>query len=48
VTIAYINRIATAVPPNDVHAAFLNFAKSLLPDPSRSKLFERMAKKSDI
>jgi predicted naringenin-chalcone synthase len=48
VTIAYINRIATAVPPNDVHAAFLHFAKSLLPNPSRSALFERMAKKSEI
>lgn len=47
-TTAYINRIATAVPPHDVHAAFLQFAKSLLPKPSRSALFERMAKKSEI
>jgi predicted naringenin-chalcone synthase len=48
VTSVYINRIATAVPPNDVHAAFLEFAKSLLSPPSRVALFDRMAKKSDI
>jgi hypothetical protein len=30
VTEAYINRIATAVPPYDVHGRFLRFAASLL------------------
>jgi predicted naringenin-chalcone synthase len=48
VTSAFINRIATAVPPNDVHTAFLQFAKSLLPTASSMALFDRMAKKSDI
>jgi predicted naringenin-chalcone synthase len=48
VTSAYVNRIATAVPPNDVHTAFLQFAKSLLPNGSSAALFDRMAKKSDI
>lgn len=47
-TTAYINRIATAVPPNDVHAPFLQFAKSLLSKPSHMDLFDRMAKKSEI
>ena len=47
-TSAYINRIATAVPPNDVHKAFVEFAKSLLPPGSSVALFERMAKKSYI
>lgn len=47
-TSAYINRIATAVPPNDVHTAFLKFARSLLPNVSSAALFDRMAKKSDI
>ena len=47
-TSAYVNRIATAVPPNDVHMAFLQFAKSLLPSITHAALFDRMAKKSDI
>jgi alpha-pyrone synthase len=46
VTAAYINRIATAVPPNDVHATFLHFAKSMLN--GHSAVFERMAQRSGI
>ena len=47
--VAYINRIATAVPPHDVHAAFLRFAHSQFRDDRRaSLLFRRMAKKSGI
>src|SRR5690349_7198462 len=46
---AYINRIATAVPPYDVHNAFLNFAESLLADnPRMTTLFHRMAQRSGI
>ena len=42
---AYINRVATAVPPYDVHDAFRRFAQSLLDDDRRnSLLFQRMAK----
>ena len=36
---AYINRIAVAVPPHDVHRAFLHFAESLLRgEPNREKI----------
>ena len=46
---AYINRVATAVPPYDVHDAFRRFAQSLLNDDRRnSLLFQRMADKSGI
>jgi len=49
VTTAYINRIATAVPPHDVHAAFLRFAQSLFNGDQRiGALFQRMADKSGI
>jgi len=47
---AYINRVATAVPPYDVHDAFRRFAQSaiMLADPRNAQLFERMAGKSGI
>ena len=39
-TEAYINRIATAVPPYNVHQAFLDFAGSLLQnDPQKLSIF---------
>jgi predicted naringenin-chalcone synthase len=47
VTTAYLNRIATAVPEHDVHAAFLAFAESQLDDRRRS-IFRRMADKGGI
>jgi predicted naringenin-chalcone synthase len=47
VTTAYVNRIATAVPDNDVHVAFVRFARTLL-DTRRRKLFDRMADRSQI
>ena len=48
-TTAYINRIATAVPPHDVHEAFCRFARSLFEGDRRSRLlFERMASRSGI
>jgi len=48
-TTAYINRIATAVPPNDVHAEFVRLAEMLLAqDRHQSSLFRRMAAKSGI
>jgi predicted naringenin-chalcone synthase len=48
-TTAYINRIATAVPPNDIHDAFLGFAESQLSqDPRKTSLFRRMSDRSGI
>ena len=43
-TTAFINRIATAVPPHDVHRAFIDFADSLLPEGTTRNLFRRMAR----
>jgi alpha-pyrone synthase len=49
VTTAYINRIATAVPPNDVHADFVRFAEALLPQDRRQRAhFRRMAARTGI
>lgn len=46
----YINRVATTVPPYDVHDAFRRFARSTLhlANPRQARLFERMADKSGI
>jgi predicted naringenin-chalcone synthase len=46
VTDAYLNGIATAVPPHDVNGAFLNFAKSKLN--GHAPVFDRMAQRSGI
>jgi predicted naringenin-chalcone synthase len=45
---AHINRIASAVPPHDIHPAFLRFARTLLTDSRSRTLFERMAAKAQI
>ncbi|MBO1073316.1 type III polyketide synthase [Roseomonas marmotae] len=45
---AYINRIATAVPPHDVHDGFIAQAGRLLREPRRLALFHRMAERSHI
>lgn len=46
---AYINRVATAVPPYDIHEPFRHFAQSLFDGDRRgSLLFKRMAKMSGI
>jgi predicted naringenin-chalcone synthase len=47
-TVAHINRIGTAVPQQDVHAPFIAFARTLLPDDRRRDLFDRMAQRSGI
>ncbi len=47
-TTAYINRIETAVPQNDVHKAFIEFAASLLAEGTPRNLFRRMARLSAI
>jgi predicted naringenin-chalcone synthase len=45
---AYINRIASAVPPHDVHRSFVEFAESMLPDGTPRNLFRRMARVAAI
>lgn len=47
-TTAYINRVATAVPPHDVHKAFIGFAAGLLPEGTMRNLFRRMARLAAI
>jgi predicted naringenin-chalcone synthase len=48
-TEAYINRVATAVPPYDVHRTFRDFAQSLFEGDRRgSSVFKRMAELSGI
>jgi len=45
---AYINRIATAVPDHDIHAAFVAWASARIADDRVRKLFDRMAARSGI
>lgn len=44
----HINRIATATPANDVHQAFIDFARDMLDDPRARKVFDRMADRSGV
>lgn len=45
---AFINRIATSVPPHDVHQKFLDYAPLMLADPRERRLFQRMAERAQI
>ncbi|WP_428542516.1 type III polyketide synthase [Rhodopila sp.] len=47
-TQAWLNRITTAVPPHDIHAAFVEFGRDTVADWHKRVLFDRMAKLSDI
>lgn len=47
-TTAYLNRVATAVPANDVHAAFNGFADTQLRNQRGHALFRRMAERGQI
>jgi predicted naringenin-chalcone synthase len=47
-TQAWLNRIGTAVPPHDIHAEFVDFARSALPDARATALFDRMVTLADI
>jgi alpha-pyrone synthase len=47
-TTAHINRIATAVPPHNVHKAFVSFASTLLAEGTYRNLFRRMSRLSGI
>jgi len=44
----YLNRVATAVPPNDVHATFIQFAQNLLEGDRSAPIFDRLVKRSQI
>lgn len=44
----FLNRIATAVPPHEVHGKFVAVAPALLPDERSRRLFLRMAERSQI
>jgi predicted naringenin-chalcone synthase len=48
VTQAWLNRIGSAVPPHDIHAAFVEFGRDTLTDWHKRLLFDRMASLSDI
>jgi predicted naringenin-chalcone synthase len=45
---AYINKIATSVPDHDIHSKFVSYVPSLITNDRDLKLFERMAKRSQI
>ncbi|MBC7497086.1 MAG: type III polyketide synthase [Sphingomonadaceae bacterium] len=47
-TTAHINRIGTAVPPNDVHAAFVNFVQHFITERREAAIFKRMVGRSAI
>ena len=47
-TQSWINRIGTAVPPHDIHAAFVAFARDTVADWHKRMLFDRMATLADI
>lgn len=47
-TTAYINRIATSVPPHDVHRSFIAFADGMMPEGTQRSLFRRMVRMSAI
>ena len=47
-TRAFLNRVGTAVPAHDIHAAFVAFGCGVLDDPHARALFARMADMADI
>ena len=47
-TKAHVNAIGTAVPPHQVHDAFIGFVRQMLEDPKKCRLFDRMAGLSGI
>ncbi len=47
-TNAYINQIATAVPPNQVHDAFVKFERRLLTDNRQQLIFDKLVERGQI
>ncbi|MFN0098080.1 MAG: type III polyketide synthase [Gemmatimonadaceae bacterium] len=46
--VAHINRIGTALPPNDVHTAFVDFVETLITDRREQVIFRRLVNRSAI
>jgi predicted naringenin-chalcone synthase len=46
--VAHINRIATALPPNDVHGAFVDFVGGMIKDRRDQLIFKRLVGRSAI
>ena len=46
--VAHINRIGTALPPNDVHEAFVDFVGGLIKDRRDQLIFKRLVGRSAI
>ena len=47
-TTAYVNRIGTAIPPHDVHDAFVAFGRTMLADDKSQQLFDRLVQRAAI
>jgi predicted naringenin-chalcone synthase len=47
-SVAHINKIATAVPPHQVHKAFIEFQRQILTDPRRRSIFDRLVQMGTI
>jgi len=47
-TIAYLNRIGTAVPDHDVHQTFIDFVDQSLEDQRTKRIFQRMVQRAGI
>lgn len=45
---AFLNRISTVVPPNDVHGTFVDFAAGLLQGERGGPVFDRLVQRSQI
>lgn len=45
---AYINQIATAVPPHQVHGAFIEFQRKMIGDKRKRFIFDRLVEKGQI
>lgn len=47
-TVAHLNRIATAVPAHDVHECFVRYARSRFADNRHQSVFQRMVERAQI
>ncbi|ADP69456.1 Naringenin-chalcone synthase [Rhodomicrobium vannielii ATCC 17100] len=47
-SVAHINKIATAVPPHQVHKAFIEFQRQILTDPRKRSIFDRLVQMGQI
>jgi alpha-pyrone synthase len=47
-SVAYINQIATAVPPHQVHNAFVQYQRLMLDDHRKRTIFDRLVEKGQI